>query len=46
VLKLVEKLSDPDRLSAFRREYEGLVAEYFDLNVVRQDCLMTRAIKM
>jgi SAM-dependent methyltransferase len=48
VLKLVEKLSasDPERLAAFRHEYEGLVAHYIELNVVRQDYLMTRAIKM
>lgn len=48
VLKLVEKLSAsaPERLAAFRREYEALVAEYLELNVVRQDYLMTRAIKL
>jgi SAM-dependent methyltransferase len=47
VIKLVEHLSasDPTRLSAFRSEYETLVAEYFEDNIVRQDYLLTRAIK-
>jgi len=47
VLKLVDMLSatDPARLEAFRREYEALVAEYLDLNLVRQDYLLTRARK-
>lgn len=48
VLKLVESLSatDPDRLAAFRREYEALVAEYIEDNVARQDYLLTRATKV
>jgi SAM-dependent methyltransferase len=47
VIRLVESLSttDPDRLAAFRREYEAIAAEYLDENVVRQDYLLTRAIK-
>ena len=47
VLKLVEMLSgtDPEKLEKFRREYEALVTEYFDDNVVRQGYLMTRAMK-
>lgn len=47
VLKLVEMLSgtDPVKLEAFRGEAEALIAEYFDANVLRQDYLMTRAIK-
>jgi SAM-dependent methyltransferase len=47
VLKLVEMLSasDPERLASFRRDYEAIVAEYLDDNIVRQDFLMTRAIK-
>jgi SAM-dependent methyltransferase len=48
VLKLVESLSatDPARLAAFRREYEALVADYLEDNVVRQDYLLTRATKI
>jgi SAM-dependent methyltransferase len=48
VLKLVEMLSatDPVKLSAFRTECEALAAEYFDDNVLRQDYLMTRAVKI
>lgn len=48
MLKLVEMLSesDPGRLAQFRREYEALVAPYFEDNIVRQDYLLTRATKM
>ena len=48
LVKLVEFLTatDPARLSAFRRESEALVAEYFEGNTVRQDYLLTRAIKV
>ncbi|MGE0404995.1 MAG: class I SAM-dependent methyltransferase [Candidatus Korobacteraceae bacterium] len=48
VLKLVEVLSatDPVRLAAFRGEYEALVSEYLEDNVVRQDYLLTRATKV
>ncbi|HEY4282795.1 MAG TPA: class I SAM-dependent methyltransferase [Chthoniobacterales bacterium] len=48
MLKLVEALdtSDPARLAQFRREYEALVAPYFEDNVVRQDYLLTRATKV
>lgn len=47
VLKLVEMLtiSDPEKLAQFRREYEAMVSEYLADNIVRQDYLMTRAIK-
>ena len=47
VLKLVAALetSDPARLETFRQEYEALAAESFDDNRVKQDYLMTRAIK-
>jgi SAM-dependent methyltransferase len=47
VIKLVESLktSDPTRLSAFRSEYETLVAKYYEDNIVRQDYLLTRATK-
>jgi hypothetical protein len=48
MVKLVESLSvsDPARLVQFRREYDSLVAPYFDENVVRQDYLFTRAVKV
>lgn len=47
LIALVESLSasDPDRLADFRRAYDALSAEYFENNVIRQDYLMTRAIK-
>src|SRR2546421_3963707 len=47
MLKLVEMLnaSDPAKLAKFRSEYDDLIAPYFEDNVVRQDYLMTRAIK-
>jgi hypothetical protein len=47
VIKLVEFLntSDPTRLRAFRSEYETLVAEYYEDNIVRQDYLLTSATK-
>jgi len=46
--KLVESLavSNPPKLATFRREYEALVAEYFEDNVIRQDYLITRAKKI
>jgi SAM-dependent methyltransferase len=48
MLKLVESLltSDPARLAQFRGEYEALIAPYFEDNVVRQDYLLTRAVKV
>ncbi len=48
MLKLVESLStsDPGRLAQFRREYDALIAPYFEDNVVRQDYLLTRAVKV
>lgn len=47
MVKLVESLaaSDPAKLVTFRREYEALVAEYFEENMIRQDYLITRAKK-
>ena len=47
VIKLVELLaaSDPARLAQFRAEYDALVAPYFENNLVRQDYLLTRAVK-
>jgi ubiquinone/menaquinone biosynthesis C-methylase UbiE len=45
--KLVETLSaDPARLDAFRREYDAIVAEYIQDNVIHQHYLMTRATKI
>jgi SAM-dependent methyltransferase len=47
VIKLTETLSasDPAKLATFRKELEAAAADYFDDNVVRQDFLMTRAVK-
>jgi SAM-dependent methyltransferase len=48
VVRLVAALagSDPAKLERFRREYDALVGEYFENNLVRQDYLITRATKM
>ena len=48
MLKLVESLltSDPARLAQFRGEYDELIVPYFEDNVVRQDYLLTRAVKV
>jgi SAM-dependent methyltransferase len=48
VLKLVEALGakDPARLEAFRREFDELVEEHLEDNVLRQGYLMTRAVKI
>lgn len=47
MIKMVEALSatNPDRLQSFRWEYDALVSEYLQENVVRQDYLLTRAKK-
>jgi SAM-dependent methyltransferase len=47
IIKLVERLRDahPERLEAFRHEYDALAAEFFADNTVRQGFLMTRATK-
>jgi len=46
MVRLMKTLqADPARLAQFRREYDELVSQYFDGNVVRQDFLMTRATK-
>jgi SAM-dependent methyltransferase len=47
VIKVVESLStsDPAKLAKFRGEYEALIAEYLEENLVRQDYLLTRASK-
>jgi SAM-dependent methyltransferase len=46
--KLIEGLdkSDPAKANALRRELEQLAAEYFENNVLRQDYLLTRAVKV
>ncbi len=48
ILKLVEALqeSDPAKLAEFRREYDAIAAEYFEMNTMRQSYLMTRATKV
>jgi hypothetical protein len=49
VTKVVTTLQgDAARLSAFRRELDGLLAQYFEPteNVLRQDYLLTRARKL
>ncbi len=48
VIHLVQVLEkdDPAKLVAFRRDLDALVAEYLEDNVVRQDFLMSRAIKV
>jgi len=47
VIRVVQNLKDdPKKLARFRREYDELVGQYFDGNVVHQDYLMTRAIKV
>ncbi len=47
LIKLVEMLSRSDsrRLEEFRRECDALIGEYFADNQVRQDYLLTRALK-
>ncbi len=48
VVALVERLgaSDPEKLAQFRRDYDAIVADYYDDNVIRQEFLMTRATKI
>ena len=48
MLKLVESLSatDPAKLAQYRREYDALVMPYFENNQIRQDYLLTRAVKV
>jgi len=46
VRKFVEMAAgEPEKLAAFRRDFEAIAAEYYDDNAIRQDFLMTRAIK-
>ncbi|HYY14609.1 MAG TPA: class I SAM-dependent methyltransferase [Chthoniobacterales bacterium] len=46
--KLVETFSgsDPARLAHFRREYDAIIRDYIEGNVVKQDYLLTRATKI
>jgi SAM-dependent methyltransferase len=46
VAKVIETLSsEPERLAQFRQEFEALISLYFNDNFVRQDFLMSRAVK-
>lgn len=46
MVRLLQTLKDdPARLAQFRREYDEIVSQYFDRNLVRQGFLETRAIK-
>jgi hypothetical protein len=38
--------SEPAKGNALRRDLEQLAAEYFENNVLRQDFLLTRAVKV
>lgn len=46
--RLVRSLEagDPARLAEFRREYDAIVADYFEMNRTRQSYLVTRAVKV
>ena len=48
LIKMVQMLSatDPDRLRAFRQEFDAIAAQYLQDNIVRQDYLLTRATKI
>lgn len=48
VTRMVQALAEtqPERLQAFRTEFEAVVAEYMENNQVRQDYLLTRARKI
>jgi SAM-dependent methyltransferase len=48
MVRIVAELegSDPAKLEKFRREYDALAGEYFEDNLLRQDYLITRAIKI
>lgn len=47
VLKVVETLAaDNARLANFRAEFDALADLYFDDNIVHQDFLMSRAVKV
>jgi SAM-dependent methyltransferase len=44
-LVMALKEGDPAKLDQFRREYDALTGEYFEDNLLRQDYLITRAVK-
>jgi SAM-dependent methyltransferase len=47
VSRVIESLAgDAVRLALFRQEYDALIALYFNDNIVRQDFLMSRAVKI
>lgn len=48
VTRIIESLAttNPERMQAFRNEFEAVVAEYMENNMVRQDYLLTRARKL
>ena len=47
VKKLIASLEPtPEKLQTFRAELESLITRYFEDNSMRQDFLMTRAIKL
>jgi hypothetical protein len=45
IVKMIELLSatDPEKLSAFRREFDAVVSRYYRQNMVHQGYLITRA---
>ena len=46
-LRVVQALqNEPARLAAFRREFEEIVGQFFEDNIIRQDYLLTRATKV
>jgi SAM-dependent methyltransferase len=46
IMKVTEQLAgDPEKLNAFRREFEAIAAAYFHGNQIHQTFLMTRAVK-
>lgn len=46
IKRFIEGNPEPAKLAEFRREYDALVGQYFDANCVRQDFLMSRAVKV
>lgn len=48
IIKMVEMLSasQPERLEAYRAEFDAIVAQYMRDNLIRQDYLLTRARKL
>lgn len=44
-VKAIVENAEPEKLSAFRSEYDALAEEYFAGNALRMDYLMTRAVK-